>query len=323
MNELIKFVKLIETALNRPFGILVIAAGLSFLLIAVLFKLGDIENKTAHITFIIAGTIMILTGIVVHMGHLIPGWPTWKFPEIVQQRDIPEPSAKKISVPESDEPELFGEESDETPRSETETPPADPGKEAHLYYIPIIRFEFIWNDRANRSGQTASFYRPLAPAGYKILGHHVRPDGRPPHGGGLAVKLPHEPDNKGILAYPARYERIYVNHQADSDLTVWRPVPRPGYTCLGDMVSTDTVEPDRKALVCVRTSLTTEGVAGESIWEHRGLGSAGEISICPILPKDPVRGMSLNLFQGYGGKRSRVPAYGAAVLRKEYVKLGN
>lgn len=302
MNELSEWIELVENIFNRPFGILLIIAGLSFLLIVVLFKLSDIYNRVIDITAIVIGAVLIIIGTVLHINPLNP--PENRIEMLQPSSDVQMTGESRI-LPDKSLPENH---------SETVIKPA---KTVCLHYTFVPRSEFIWNTGKNKMGQKAVFYKPLAPAGYKILGHSVRNGNDDFPGRAVAVKVSPPFDDKGIMAYPARYERIWYNTEKRGSGAIWRPIPPIGYRCMGDVATSDMIKPDRKEIVCLKESLITEGRPGEQIWNDRG---NSEISLCPVMAKDPREGFALNLFQGYGRKWSRRSGYASLpVLKNECI----
>ncbi len=307
MTELFELIQLTERIFNRPFGILLIIAGLSFLLIAVLFELSDIRNRIAEITAVTVGTILIITGAVMHLKPLTPPEPSAPESQIAEiqianiksGRETRTDDLKKSSLPEK-------------------VPPGSKFQvsKAYLCYTEVGRFEFLWNNKTDETEQRAAFYRPQAPAGYKILGHYAQGDYDKPSGQVIAVKSLLESADEGILAYPVRYRRIWRGARG----TIWRPIPPVGYRCLGDIATPGNSEPDRKEVVCVREFLLTEGKPGKRIWNSRENNAVYDISVYPVLAKNS-KGLGINLFQGYGRKLSRRSGYASfPVFKNDHIE---
>ncbi|QTA85464.1 Vps62-related protein [Desulfonema magnum] len=294
MKEIFELIEIIETFLNRPFSILLITGGLISLLIAVLFKLNDIENKIANITAVTIGAILVLTGAVMHFYPVAPLFTetqvtaTDKTENSPQETDSEEDTSASVSL------------------DETVTEPVD---QVFLHYTLVTEFEFIWNDKESGTKQQVAFYKPLPPVGYKVLGHYVQSHYGEPSARVLAVKAASLFDNEGVLAYPTKYERIWRDVNGNSNLNgaIWRPIPPLGYRCLGDVATTGHLKPDRRDIVCVKDFLVTEGQIGELIWDNRGRDAIYDVRVYSVLPKDTVEGIVLNLFQGYGRKWYREP----------------
>lgn len=314
MNQLSEFVLFVENTLNRPLGVLLIVFGLFFFLLAILLRLNTIENRIAETIVISLGTLLIVTGAVIH----------------AEISTLLKPFMERISEVRGERSEVRGERSAEvSPDPAPRTPKPEPRPEIspepaplspHLFYILTNQFEFVWNDKGNKSLQNATVYKPLAPAGYKILGYYIQSDYKAPQGKAFAVKISSDFEKEGVLAYPSGYTCIWYDVGGNTGGAIWRPIPPLGYRCLGDIVTQGLIEPDRKEIVCVRETMVTEGKLGNPIWDNKGSGSTREISVCPADAADPEKGFPLNLFQGYERNMSRSTVFSALpVLRKDCI----
>jgi hypothetical protein len=348
MNELYEFIAFIENTLNRPFGVLLIVSGLFFFLIIILLRLNTIENKIAETVVISLGTLFIVTGAAIHTEIMTLLKPLLKaeipasvFQSIkgseVRGRGSEESSDLSPLTPHPDgksevrdtESEGSSDLSPVIPHPDSRSEVKDTGSEAppalspltpHLCYIPTNQFEFVWNDKGNKSLQHATVYKPLVPAGYKIFGYYIQGDYNAPQGKAYAVKVSPDFEKEGLLAYPSGYDCIWYDVGGNTGGAIWRPVPPPGYRCLGDIVTPGRTEPDRKEIVCVREYAVTAGKLGTPVWDNKGSGSTREISVCSVDPDNPDKGFSLNLFQGYERNMSRSTAFSALpVLRKDCI----
>jgi len=316
MTELFELIQLTERIFNRPFGILLIVAGLSFLLIAVLFELSDVRNRIANITAVTVGTILIITGAVMHLRPMTPPEPSALENQIaeIQIAEIQIANIKSGRETQTDDLKKPLALPEELPLNSGEA--AESLKKTYLNYTEVSRFEFLWNNKTDETEQRAAFYRPLPPAGYKILGHYAQGDYDKPSGQVIAVRSLLESADEGILAYPVRYRRIWRGTRG----TIWRPIPPVGYRCLGDVATPGNSEPDRKEVVCVREFLLTEGKPGKRIWNNRENNAVYDISVYPVLAKNS-KGLGINLFQGYGRKLSRRSGYASfPVFKNDHIE---
>ena len=310
MTELIE---LTEQTFNRPFGILLIVAGLSFLLLAVLLRLGDIRHRMADLPMLVVGTMLIVTGAAMHI-HPPSLW-------VQAQKPIPPMENVEDEVPDAmaDPPQALPAEV-ETPLVTEEETAADPPDAVSLSHTFVTQFEFIWNDKERGMKQIAAFYRPVTPAGYKVFGHYVQANYESPNGQVLAVKVnAASADTEAVLAYPVRYERIWpeMNRETGLNGAIWRPIPPVGYRCLGDVATLGNAEPDRREVVCIREYLVTKGKIGKLIWDNRGKDTVYDIRVYSVLAAEAEEGMALSLFQGYGNQWFRRPnAESLPVLKK-------
>ncbi len=328
MNELSKFVALVENTFNRPFGVLLIVAGLFFFLIIILLRLNTIANRTAEIIVISLGTLLIVSGAVIHTEIMtlldIRGSGSGVRGSGSGIRGSGSEVRGSGSEVRSSGSEVRGSGSEESHQSEdgSEEPPDPSPLTPHLFYILTDQFEFVWNDKGNNSLQHATVYRPMPPAGYKIFGYYIQKDYNAPEGRAVAVKVSSDFEKEGFLAYPSGYTLIWHDAGGNTGAAVWRPIPPPGYRCLGDVVTFGRNEPDRKEIVCVMESLVTEGKLGNPIWDNKESNAIREITLYSIAPDNPDKGFSLNLFQGYDRNMSRSTVFSALpVLRKDCIRI--
>ena len=124
---------------------------------------------------------------------------------------------------------------------------------------------------------SAAFYRPVAPDGFHAMGHY----GQQGHGapsGWMFVARELEP---GALAKPLDYELI---GQPSGDCSFWKPIPPPGYVCLGFVAQTGLEKPDAEEIRCLREDLAAPGKLGKKIWPV--LIIWGGYSVKQIVPED-------------------------------------
>ncbi|MFJ9371511.1 Vps62-related protein [Nocardia sp. NPDC101769] len=104
---------------------------------------------------------------------------------------------------------------------------------------------------------TLGFWRPIAPAGWSVLGTYWTGGGAgseyDPRGkhGGLIVK---DASSAGLLRPPVDYELIwsYFVYPSYRFASLWRPIPPAGYVALGDYFQGGTDKPPADAMVCVK-----------------------------------------------------------------------
>ncbi len=299
MIYIFEYIEFIEDIFNRPFGILLIIAGLSFLLIAVLFKIGDIQNRVADITAVLMGIFLTVSGFAFHLNSAT----YLNFFSVKTETAVPDketPSQKEIPKPPAKEQKIT------------------PVSKAVLSCTQVSQFEFIWNTKGSEIKEKASFYRPLPPAGYKIFGHYAQGDFHQPNGKITAVKVLSEPDKEGYLTYPLEYECIWRN--TGSNGAIWRPIPPPGYVSLGDVATAAYLKPDRREVVCLKDSLASDGKRGDLLWGSNSDNNLSSVRVYPVFPEKPDAGIGLNMFQGYERSGFRKTGYiSLPVLKNEYV----
>jgi hypothetical protein len=179
-------------------------------------------------------------------------------------------------------------------------------------------FQLVWNDGGSGARQDGSFYRPVAPAGYSVIGYYGQE--LPAPDGVVAVVKELIP---GALAQPARYDAIWTDSGsgADRDGAFWRPVPPEGYTCLGVVVTLGYAEPDLDAARCVRSDLVAPAKIWLPIWNDESSGAHSDLGTWVVAPANE-HGVHLGLMaaQGYGENAGYAPpTSGLWVLARDRV----
>jgi hypothetical protein len=171
------------------------------------------------------------------------------------------------------------------------------------------QLELEWKDTGSGGTYDGAYYRPDVPDGYHALGHYGQ--GGNYHGaiGGMFAARALE---VGALATPVDYVKVWDDSgsQAPMDGSFWRPIPQPGYICLGLVAQDDhDTKPDQDEIRCVRWDLTAPGKAGEWIWIDVGTWADTDFGSWPIIPAD-ARGISVGAFTGCTSRTSpRDPVY--------------
>jgi len=215
---------------------------------------------------------------------------------------------------------------DKTPPDMTIAPQAQP-EEPALEVLFIRDFQPVWNDSGSGARRDGSFYQPVAPGGYSVIGYYGQGDYNPPNGF-VAVVKEHIPGS-GALAEPVRYEAIWTDSGSGSDRdgALWRPIPPVGYTCLGVVVTgysfgTGYAPPGLDAIRCVRSDLVAPAKAWMAIWNDDGSGAGSDLGTWVIAPATE-EGVHLGLMaaQGYGENGGYAPpASGLWVLDRKKVR---
>ena len=97
----------------------------------------------------------------------------------------------------------------------------------------------------------ASFWRPIPPRGFVLLGDCVTLDGKPP-----AHPVTVLTDAEGLTKPPLWYDQVCKFEGGNSTTTVWRPVPPDGYYAFGCIVTTGEDLPAVEIMRCIRSEVT-------------------------------------------------------------------
>lgn len=131
---------------------------------------------------------------------------------------------------------------------------------------PCNTFERVWCSDTCGDEHTLgaldwnlSAWRPQPPAGYASLGDILVTNTCQPAFEVLTVAM-----NSGVAVFPNSFER--VNTFETAGLSVWRPMPPPGYIALGDIVSISaTKAPPIESIACIHQGCLVDSAAGEYI----------------------------------------------------------
>lgn len=129
--------------------------------------------------------------------------------------------------------------------------------------IPKEHLALIYQDHGS---EPLSVYAPRVPAGYAPLGHYA--ERAASEGNAARVMVVKEKHGTGLLIHPVKYQQIWNNQNTGANSTVafWKPIPPPGYKCLGHMLSVGLEVPDTKSMVCLHGSVLSQGRHGAKVW---------------------------------------------------------
>jgi len=146
-----------------------------------------------------------------------------------------------------------------------ELPPPVDGVEIASVSEPV----WIYDDTGTGAFDAVSIWRPIAPAGYGLLGD-------------VAVSgydAPTEPafvmiDDPLAVAPPLGFELIWQDTGSGgiNDVSVWNPIPPLGYVCMGAVAVAGYTEPQIAQLRCVHGGLVQRGLSAAT-WDDSGSGA--------------------------------------------------
>jgi hypothetical protein len=190
-----------------------------------------------------------------------------------------------------------------------------------LEVLHIDEFELAWNDSGSGADRDGSFYRPLAPPGFSVIGYYGQGGYGPPNGVVAVVKEL----TPGALAAPMGYQAVWTDSGSGSDRdgAFWRPIPPDGYVCLGLVVTgytfgTGYAQPSLDAIRCVRRELTAPAGSDRSIWDDRGSGADSDVAVWHLVPNS-VGGVYLGTFTASGSSYDTAPSQPFYVLQEAVV----
>lgn len=151
------------------------------------------------------------------------------------------------------------------------------------------RYEIVWTPEGSGRHHyspfksagpefNTAFYKAVYPAGqgYQELVRFGKQGYNPPSGMVVAKDIGVRQD---ALRNPTDYTYMWDDWDSGAHLdgSFWRPVPPPGYRCLGDMPQAGHNKPKLTDMSCVRNDLLIEGETGEDhfVWNSRDAGRNG------------------------------------------------
>lgn len=145
-----------------------------------------------------------------------------------------------------------------------------PPLNASLTFKKLTRnsLDLIYQGQECTDSKRLRVYRPQAPVGYSTLGHYAKQDGRTTVNANVLVVK--ETDGKGLLRHPVTYQELWrlKAKYNDTEAVIWRPVPPPGFFCLGHVLGLGNGPPSTKAIVCLHWSVVGRGwpVLSQRVW---------------------------------------------------------
>jgi hypothetical protein len=166
-----------------------------------------------------------------------------------------------------------------------------------LFVKPASRFVWLYDDDGTGADDDVSIWRADLSdhPGYYSLGDVAMPSHSDFPRATFVVK-----GEGDVLAPPAQYVLTWTDKGSggDHDVSVWRPVPPAGYTCLGHVAVSGYAMPSPDAIRCVKSAYVLSG-APAKIWDDSGSGADDNVGIWETTPHD-YRGLPTSTFVARG-----------------------
>ncbi len=140
---------------------------------------------------------------------------------------------------------------------------------AAIEALPVSDYVWLYDDTGTGAAAPVSIWRPIAPAGYGLLGDvaiagHTMPTAS-------AVVLLDDPI---ALRPPLGFELIWQDTLSGgiNDVSVWNPIPPLGYVCMGAVAVAGYTPPQVAQLRCVHAELVQRGLSAQT-WDDAGSGA--------------------------------------------------
>ncbi|HKH45233.1 MAG TPA: Vps62-related protein [Thermoanaerobaculia bacterium] len=131
------------------------------------------------------------------------------------------------------------------------------------------RYDTICNDKGSHASKDVTFYRPVPPADYFIIGDYAQGNKKNAVGSAVVVKPVDEDPNDPLLQKPLKYELVWnsIGSKPDQPFSIWHPVPPDKYVSVGYVATTGFSEPQIENYRCLRKDMAGEIHRGPEIWD--------------------------------------------------------
>lgn len=185
-----------------------------------------------------------------------------------------------------------------------------------LQMIRLRSYELIWVDHGSRSKHDLSVYRPVCPSGYHILGDIFVSY----HGGGDSPKDVYytwgfsegDMETARYIRPPLKYELVWdtSNTRCSTAMSIWKPIPPPGYVALGYTCHVGEGSPPLKQVTCIHEDVVEKTkLSPQFIWRDRE-GSRGDrsVSVFRVEKTSEEAGFHVDVFYAFPGHISALTA---------------
>lgn len=133
----------------------------------------------------------------------------------------------------------------------------------------------LWWDKGSGGTHDGSFWSPSMPPQFQSLGSlgtRGYNSAVIPGSQFFAARPGTDPD---ALTHPVGYNLIWADRGSGANLdgSIWSPIPRPGYSCLGHVAQFGYDAPSVLDVSCVKTEYTVAARAGTFVWNDENTGS--------------------------------------------------
>lgn len=130
----------------------------------------------------------------------------------------------------------------------------------------------IYRGQECMDSKVLSVYLPQAPIGYAPLGHYAE-RGYNRTSEAVNILVVKEEGGRGLLRHPVTYQELWRSDATNNntEAAIWRPVPPPGYFCLGHVLGLGFEAPSTNAVACLHWSVVGRGWPARSkrVWWNK------------------------------------------------------
>ena len=146
----------------------------------------------------------------------------------------------------------------------------------------ICQYKLAYEDKGSGGDQDVTFYNPVVPPDYYIIGAFAQGNYWDPADCITAVKPDNNSQSNQLLKPPAGWQLIWTDKNSGARMngSIWRPVaPDKDYVCLGSVAKQGYGNPDLPNYTCVHHCLVEALPAANYIWSDKGTGAKQNVSI--------------------------------------------
>ncbi len=144
-----------------------------------------------------------------------------------------------------------------------------------LQAVRVCDYQKTYSDKGSGGKIDGSFYFPVLPSGYAMIGAYAQGNYHKPSDCVMAVK-PGNQESLALLQLPGKWERVWKDKGsgANKDGSIWQASPQSSeYVCLGHVAIEGYKQPNLSNYVCVHRCLVESIPATSPVWSTKGTGA--------------------------------------------------
>lgn len=145
----------------------------------------------------------------------------------------------------------------------------------------ICQYQRTYRDKGSGGDQDVSFYNPVMPPDYYMIGAFAQGNYWKPADCIIAVK-PDNPRSRQLLKLPAGWQMVWTDKHSGARMngSIWSAVaPDKDYVCLGSVATQGYDHPNIQNYACVHRCLVEPIPATNYIWSDKGTGADGNVAV--------------------------------------------
>jgi len=146
----------------------------------------------------------------------------------------------------------------------------------------ICQYKMSYIDKGSGGDQDVTFYNPIVPPDYYIIGGYVQGNYWDPSDCVISVKPDNNPQSSELLRSPADWQLIWTDKNSGARMngSIWHPVaPEPDYICLGSVATEGYSKPNPVNYTCVHRCLIESIPSNNFVWSDKGTGASQNVSV--------------------------------------------